>query len=138
VPFERLSPCDFERPCLWLGGREMYERAERLGAAGGEQGRDIVAWREGARWVFQCKRVGHFGPRDAQAEVEKALALPEAERPAVIDRAYREEEWVVEIDERVGAPAWSRTAVPWSGCGGRWGGESLKTLRGVSSLKGFR
>ena len=52
LPFDRLSPRDFERLCLWLVEREEpalslskgYERAEHLGAAGSEQGRDIVAW----------------------------------------------------------------------------------------------
>jgi HJR/Mrr/RecB family endonuclease len=62
--------------------REGYERAEHLGAAGSEQGCDIAAWREGALWAFQCKRVQRFGPKDALAEVEKALALPKAERQA--------------------------------------------------------
>jgi HEAT repeat protein len=81
LPFDNLSPRDFERLCLWLVEREGYERAEHLGAAGSEQGRDIVAWREGAWWAFQCKRVQSFGPKDALAEVEKVLALPEAERP---------------------------------------------------------
>ena len=37
-----------------------YERAEHLGAAGSEQGRDIIAWREGDLWAFQCKRVQSF------------------------------------------------------------------------------
>ena len=82
LPFDRLSPRDFERLCLWLVEREGYERAEHLGAAGSEQGRDIVAWRDGALWAFQCKRVRRFGPKDALAEVEKVLALPEDQRPA--------------------------------------------------------
>ena len=82
LPFDKLSPRDFERLCLWLVQREGYERAEHLGAAGSEQGRDIIAWREGVLWAFQCKRVRSFGPKDALAEVEKVLALPEAERPA--------------------------------------------------------
>lgn len=82
LPFDKLSPRDFERLCLWLVEREGYERAEHLGAAGGEQGRDVVAWREGARWAFQCKRVRRFGPRDALAEVDKVLALPKDRRPA--------------------------------------------------------
>ena len=43
LPFDKLSPRDFERLCLWLVEREGYERAEHLGAAGSEQGRDIVA-----------------------------------------------------------------------------------------------
>ena len=47
--------------------REGYERTEHLGAAGSEQGRDIVAWREGARWAFQCKQVRNFGPKVALA-----------------------------------------------------------------------
>jgi len=54
LPFHQLSPRDFERLCLWLVEREGYERAEHLDAAGSEQGRDIVAWREGALWAFQC------------------------------------------------------------------------------------
>jgi len=81
LPFDKLSPRDFERLCLWLVQREGYERAEHLGAAGSEQGRDIVAWREGALWAFQCKRVQRFGPKDALKEVEKVLALPEDQRP---------------------------------------------------------
>jgi len=61
LPFDRLSPADFERLCWWLVEREGYERVEHLGASGSEQGRDIVAWREGRRWAFQCKRVQDFG-----------------------------------------------------------------------------
>jgi len=82
LPFHQLSPREFERLCLWLVQREGYERAEHLGAVGSEQGRDVVAWREGRRWVFQCKRVQSFGPRDALAEIEKILALPADQQPA--------------------------------------------------------
>ena len=82
LPFDKLSPRDFERLCLWLVEREGYERAEHLGAAGSEQGRDIVAWRGDKCWAFQCKRVRSFGPRNALAEVEKVLALLEDQRPA--------------------------------------------------------
>ena len=32
LPFDRLSPRDFERLCLWLVEREGYGRAEHLGA----------------------------------------------------------------------------------------------------------
>jgi hypothetical protein len=32
LPFDRLSPRDFERLCLWLVQREGYERAEHLSA----------------------------------------------------------------------------------------------------------
>ena len=81
LSFNKLSPRDFERLCLWLARREGYEQAEHLGASGGDKGRDLTAWREGRLWAFQCKRVRSFGPQDALAEVEKILALPEAERP---------------------------------------------------------
>jgi hypothetical protein len=81
LPFDSLSPRDFERLCLWLAKREGFKRAEHFGAAGSEQGRDIIAWRKGELWAFQCKRVQRFGPKDALAEVEKVLALLEAERP---------------------------------------------------------
>ena len=84
LPFDKLSPRDFERLCLWLVQREGYERAEHLGAAGREQGRDIVAWHEGVLWAFQCKRVQNFYPKDALTEVEKVLALPEDQHPAVL------------------------------------------------------
>jgi len=81
LPFDKLSPRDFERLCLWLVERGGYKRAEHLGAAGSEQGRDIVAWREGQLWAFQCKRVRSFGPKDALKEVEKVLSLRQTERP---------------------------------------------------------
>jgi len=84
LPFDKLSPRDFERLCLWLVEREGYERAGHLGAAGSEAGRDVVAWREGELWAFQCKRVRRFGPTDALTEVEKILALPGGERPVAL------------------------------------------------------
>jgi formylglycine-generating enzyme required for sulfatase activity len=81
LPFHQLSPRDFERLCLWLVEREGYERAEHLGAAGSEQGRDIIASLEGELWAFQCKRVQRFGPKSALVEVDKVLGLPRNERP---------------------------------------------------------
>ena len=81
LPFDKLSPRDFERLCLWLVEREGYERAEHLGAAGSEQGRDVIAWRGDRQWAFQCKRVRRFGPQDVLEKVEKLLALPEDQRP---------------------------------------------------------
>ena len=44
LPFDKLSPRDFERLCLWLVGREGWERAEHLGAAGSEDGYNLTAW----------------------------------------------------------------------------------------------
>jgi formylglycine-generating enzyme required for sulfatase activity len=82
LPLDKLSPRDFERLCLWLVQCEGYENAEHWGAAGSEQGRDIIAWRNGRLWTFQCKRVQSFGPRDALIEVKKLLALPDDERPS--------------------------------------------------------
>jgi len=84
LPFDRLSPRDFERLCLWLVQREGYERAEHLGATGSEQGRDVVAWREGKLWAFQCKSVQRFGPQDVLAEINKVVGLPNDLRPAAL------------------------------------------------------
>ncbi|TET51012.1 MAG: restriction endonuclease [Anaerolineales bacterium] len=80
LPYYSLSPKDFERLCLWLVEREGYERGEHLGAAGSEEGRDVIAWRDGKQWAFQCKRVKQFGPKAAVKEVEKVLGLPKRER----------------------------------------------------------
>ncbi len=81
LPFERLSPADFERLCLWLVRREGFERVEHLGQAGSEQGRDLVAWRGRRRVTFQCKRVRQFGPKSAKVEIEKIRTLPVSEQP---------------------------------------------------------
>ncbi|MCP3960400.1 MAG: TIR domain-containing protein [bacterium] len=81
LPFERLSPLEFERMCLWLVRREGYGRAEHLGAAGGEQGRDVVAWRDGRRVVFQCKRVARLDPGGAEKEIAKLRSLPAEDQP---------------------------------------------------------
>ena len=41
-----------------------------------DQGRDLIAWHDGEKWAFQCKRVKQFGPKDALEEAQKVLALP--------------------------------------------------------------
>lgn len=71
LPFNSLNPAQFEELCLWLVQREGFERAEHLGAAGSEQGRDLVAWRENELWVFQCKRVQTFTKSLAFGEIDK-------------------------------------------------------------------
>jgi len=81
LPFEKLAPVDFERLCLWLVIREGYSRAEHLGEAGSEGGRDVVAWKDGRRFVFQCKRVKAFTAAHARAEIAKLRGLPAAEQP---------------------------------------------------------
>ena len=87
LPFSSLSPLDFERLCLWLVQREGYERGEHRGAAGSEQGRDIVAWRDGEQWAFQCKRVQSFTAATARKEIQKLFdELPVRQIP--IPRHY--------------------------------------------------
>src|SRR5436305_9009386 len=56
LPFEKLSPVDFERLCYALVERAGYISLEHLGAAGRDEGCDILAFRPGERVVFQCKR----------------------------------------------------------------------------------
>ncbi|HKH45181.1 MAG TPA: restriction endonuclease [Thermoanaerobaculia bacterium] len=81
LPFQELSPLDFERLCLWLVSREGYERVEYLGESGGERGRDVVAWKAGRRFVFQCKRVQSFTAADGRKEIKKLRVLPVEEQP---------------------------------------------------------
>lgn len=81
LAFDKLSPADFERLCLWLVRREGYDLAEHLGEAGSEQGRDVVAWRQGRRVAFQCKRVKSFTAADATGEIDKIRGLPADRQP---------------------------------------------------------
>ena len=81
LPFDKLSPADFERLCLWLVQREGYEDAEHFGTKGSDHGRDVVAWLDGRRVVFQCKRVERFEPAEAEKEIAKVLELPAETRP---------------------------------------------------------
>ena len=84
LSFDRLSPVDFERLCLWLVEREGYTKSEHLGLAGGEQGRDVIAYKptpqgEGL-WYFQCKRYRSINAKTLKDEVDKYLRLVE-EKP---------------------------------------------------------
>lgn len=81
LPFERLSPADFERLTLWLVKQEGYTRVEAPGEAGSDEGQDIVAWKEGNRVCFQCKRVRQFGPTSALAEIEKLRKQSDEAQP---------------------------------------------------------
>src|SRR6476659_6658074 len=81
LPFDKLAPVDFERLCLWLVQREGYTRAEHLGEAGSENGRDVVAWKDERRFVFQCKRVREFTLSRARKEIEKLRSLPIEDQP---------------------------------------------------------
>jgi formylglycine-generating enzyme required for sulfatase activity len=79
LPFDRLSPQDFERLCLWLVEREGYARAEHLGLAGNEQGRDVIAYKPTEHgeelWYFQCKRHASINAKTLTGEVDKYLRL---------------------------------------------------------------
>lgn len=81
LPFERLSPRDFERLCLALVVEEGYINTRHLGASGSDRGVDLAASRNGRRVAFQCKHVRAFGPADAVAAVEKVLTLRSGELP---------------------------------------------------------
>jgi hypothetical protein len=91
LPFGDLSPLEFERMCLWLVEREGYLHPQHLGEAGGEQGRDVIAYRlTGAGeelWYFQCKRRKRIDAATLKEEVDKYDALARADstkRPAGI------------------------------------------------------
>jgi hypothetical protein len=79
LSFDRLSPDDFERLCLWLVREEGYVRAEHLGLAGSEQGRDVIAYKAVSDseelWYFQCKRYSSIGAKTLKDEVNKYLQL---------------------------------------------------------------
>ena len=81
LPLNKLSPDDFERLCLWLVRREGFSDSQHLGVSGSDEGCDIVAERDGERWVFQCKRVNYFGPKDAEKETAKLKSLSDDRRP---------------------------------------------------------
>ena len=86
LPFGALSPSEFERMCLWLAEREGYLRAEHLGEAGNENGRDILAYRNSDNgqelWYFQCKRYATLHAKSLMKEVEKynVLSLNDPEK----------------------------------------------------------
>jgi tetratricopeptide (TPR) repeat protein len=75
LPFDKLSPRDFERLCMALLPHQGFENPHHYGAAGSERGRDIVAQRGGARWYVQCKRVKECGPQILLDEIEKVRKL---------------------------------------------------------------
>jgi hypothetical protein len=79
LPFDKLSPRDFERLCLWLVEREGYTHAEHLGLAGSEQGRDVIAYKPTSQgeelWYFQCKRYRSIRAKTLKDEVNKYLKL---------------------------------------------------------------
>ena len=107
LALDRLSPQDFERLTYWLVRREGYERVEYLGEAGSEQGRDVVACKDGRRVVFQCKRVKRFGLATAKEEIEKLRALAEPEE--------KPDELVFVVSTPVSADLRAKIRKLWSG-----------------------
>jgi tetratricopeptide (TPR) repeat protein len=83
LPFNALSPEQFETLCLWLVEREGYLRPEHLGAAGSEQGRDVIAYRatnkDESLWYFQCKRYQTISAAQLIEEVQKYNDLVKAD-----------------------------------------------------------
>lgn len=79
LPFDELSPSQFERLCLWLVARQGYLRGEHLGEAGSEQGRDVIAYKStdaGEQlWYFQCKRCKRISAQSLIREIDKLNSL---------------------------------------------------------------
>jgi hypothetical protein len=78
IPLEQLSERDFERLCLWIVSESphglKFEEVLWLNEEGGaERGRDITAVEAetGSKWVFQCKRVKQYGPKDIEEELTR-------------------------------------------------------------------
>lgn len=91
LPFGELSPSEFERLCLWLVDLEGYLRPQHLGEAGGEQGRDVIAYKRTESGeeltYFQCKRYKKISATTLKIEVDKYTKLIESDptkRPAAI------------------------------------------------------
>jgi len=61
--------------------REGFAHVQHLGEAGSEQGRDILAWKEGRRFAFQCKRVKTFSATEGKAEIRKLRSLETDQQP---------------------------------------------------------
>jgi len=108
LPYGELSPLEFERLCLWLVERKGYLRPEHLGAAGSEQGRDVIAYRateSGEQlWYFQRKCYKTISAATFIKEVEKYDDLVKADptkKPfgivfvtnAILSANAREEVW---------------------------------------------
>jgi hypothetical protein len=106
LPFDRLSPRDFERLCLWLVEREGYEGAEHLGAAGSELDRKSQTPPRHQRFrPTQPGRVD-LSLRQAQDKLREAVKLSglsgtncscaassaalDALLPSILDRAFKE------------------------------------------------
>src|ERR1051325_3251207 len=79
LPYDLLSPAEFERLCYWLLEKEGYSRVQHLGDAGSDQGRDVSAYEHTgtgeALTYFQCKRYNQISASILTAEVDKYIEL---------------------------------------------------------------
>lgn len=78
IPLERLNEREFERLCFWIVSanpdrREFCDVTWLNEDGGSERGRDVIAIEAdtGRKWVFQCKRVKEYGPKDIEEELTK-------------------------------------------------------------------
>lgn len=84
LPFESLSPSDFERLCQWLVEREGFQQVEAQTTVDGFRF-DLTARRDGEYWVFECKRATRLDPGDALALIDRTVQLfDESDRPTGI------------------------------------------------------
>ena len=72
LPFEKLSPTDFERLSYWLIEANKFENIYHLGGAN-DNGQDIVAELNNKTHAFQCKRTKTFSFTHAEKEIKKIL-----------------------------------------------------------------
>lgn len=93
ISLQNLSEKDFERLCYWIVDDDSpreFEQALWLNEnGGGEKGRDVIAIHKSSRkkYVFQCKRMLHFGPRDIEDEL-RTFANYIASEPSIKPNVY--------------------------------------------------
>ena len=97
LPFDALSPDDFERLCFWLIESEGYSGVQHLGDAGGDQGRDVIGYKGQALTYFQCKRYQQISSATLTKEVDKYVDL------IASDPAKRPEQIIFVTNARVSA-----------------------------------
>lgn len=77
LPFDKLSPEQFERLCLGLVLREGFLHVQHLGAGGSDEGWDVIGYLptedDLELWVFQCKRYQAVYPKVLIQEVDKCI-----------------------------------------------------------------
>ena len=80
---DAMSGREFEEFCARVLSRNGYHRV-RVTQASNDYGADITAWRDGEKWVFQCKRYDTRLGSDPIQEVVAAKNYYDADRAAVM------------------------------------------------------